>query len=60
LELIREEKTLNQIATEYGIHPTQLTQWKKTALEDLPDVFERKERELKKIEKEHQQEVERL
>ena len=57
---MREEKTLNQIATEYGIHPTQLTQWKKTALEDLPDVFERKERELKKIEKEHQQEVERL
>ena len=60
LELMREEKTLNQIATEYGIHPTQLTQWKKTALEGLPDLFERKERELKKIEKEHQQEVERL
>jgi len=37
-----------------------LTQWKKTALEGLPDLFERKERELKKIEKEHQQEVERL
>ena len=60
LELLREEKTLNQIASEYGVHPSQLSQWKKTALEGLPDLFERKERELRKIEKEHQKEVDHL
>jgi len=60
LELLREEKTVNQITAEYGVHPTQLTQWKKTALEGLPDLFEHKERELKKVTKEHQQEVDQL
>ena len=60
LELLREEKTINQIATEYGVHPTQLSQWKKAAIEGLPDLFERKERELQKVEKEHQQEVDKL
>lgn len=60
LELLREEKTLNQIASEYGVHPSQLSQWKKTAFEGLPDLFELKERELRKIEKEHQKEVDHL
>ena len=60
LELLREEKTLNQIASEYGVHPSQLSQWKKTALEGLPDLFELKERELRKIEKEHQKKVDHL
>jgi transposase-like protein len=60
LELLREEKTINQIATEYGVHPTQLNQWKKAAIEGLPDLFERKERELQKVEKEHQQKTDRL
>lgn len=36
IELLKEEKTVNQIASEYGIHPTQLNQWKKKALEGLP------------------------
>jgi transposase-like protein len=60
LELLREEKTINQIAAEYGVHPTQLAQWKKTALEGLPDLFENKGREIQKVVKEHQQEVEQL
>ena len=41
LELLKEEKTIAQISSEYGIHPTQLNQWKKTALEGLPELFER-------------------
>jgi transposase-like protein len=28
LELLREEKTLNQIASEYGVHPSQLSQYR--------------------------------
>jgi transposase-like protein len=60
LELLREEKTVNQIAAEYGVHPTQLAQWKKTALEGLPDLFEQKEREINKMTKEHQHEVDQL
>lgn len=32
----------------------------KAAIEGLPDLFEHKERELKQVEKEHQQEIDRL
>ena len=39
LEAIRGEKTLNEIASGYGVHPNQLGQWKRQALEALPEVF---------------------
>ncbi len=32
LEAIKEDKTANEIAAEYGVHPTQIAQWKKQAL----------------------------
>ena len=60
LRLLKEEKTINQIASEYGIHPSQLNQWKKKALEGLPGLFERGENSAQKTEKEHQQQVEQL
>ncbi|MBE3116288.1 transposase [Candidatus Bathyarchaeota archaeon] len=40
LEILKEEKTVNQIASEYGVHPTVLYRWKKQALENLPKLFE--------------------
>lgn len=39
LEAIRGTKTANEIASEYGVHPTQIAEWKKLALERLPDLF---------------------
>ena len=39
LEVIRGEKTINEIASSYGVHPNQLSLWKKQAIEGLPDVF---------------------
>ena len=60
LELLREEKTAAQIASEYGIHPTMLSQWKKTVLEGLPGLFDTEERKLKQAQKEHQEEKDQL
>jgi transposase-like protein len=40
LEILKEEKTVNQIASEYGVHPNVLYRWKKQALENLPKLFE--------------------
>jgi transposase len=42
-ELLKEEKTLAQIATEYSIHPSQLIKWRATALEGLPSLFARQD-----------------
>jgi transposase-like protein len=39
VEAIRGLRTVNEIAGEYGIHPTQVTQWKKQALAGLSEVF---------------------
>jgi transposase-like protein len=40
LEALKGEKTLNDLATEYGVHPVQIAQWKKHALEGMPTLFE--------------------
>ncbi len=40
-ELLKEEKTLAQIATEYEVHPTQLKNWRGIALEGLASLFEK-------------------
>ena|SRR5215212_1224596 len=40
-ELLKEEKTINQLAAELGIHPSQLKEWKKIALQGLPELFNR-------------------
>ncbi len=39
LEAIRGQKTVNQIASEYDVHPNQVGNWKKQALRSLPEVF---------------------
>jgi len=40
LELLKEEQTINQLATKHSVHPTQLRDWKKQVLEGLPNLFE--------------------
>jgi putative transposase len=38
-EVLKEEKPLNQLAAEYGVHRNMLTQWRDQALVALPGVF---------------------
>ena len=40
LEVLKEEKTISQIASEHGVHPNQLHRWKAQALDGLPRLFE--------------------
>lgn len=39
LEAIRGDKTLNEIASIFEIHPNQVVLWKKQALERLPEAM---------------------
>jgi len=39
LEVIKGERTLNEIASEAQVHPNLLMQWKRQLLESLPTVF---------------------
>ena len=44
VEAIRGEKTISEIASRYEVHPNVVGQWKKRALESLPDIFSGKQK----------------
>jgi transposase len=39
LELLKGDKTPNQVARAYGVHPNSAGLWKRTFLEKGPEVF---------------------
>lgn len=39
VEALREQATANEIASRHGVHPVQVAQWKKAALEHIPGAF---------------------
>ena len=41
LEAIKGNKTISEIASEFGIHPGQVADWKKTLTEGLSGVFDK-------------------
>jgi transposase len=55
LEILKEERSIAQIASEYGVHPNQLYKWKAQAVENLPGLFEddRKSEKSLKAEADH-------
>jgi transposase-like protein len=59
-EILREEKSITQIAADHGIHPHQLYQWRDIALAGLPALFsgqsakEQAAREEAHAQKEHE------
>jgi putative transposase len=56
LEAIKGDKTMAQIASEYGVHPNQIGQWKKRLLKDLPSIFsDRRTREGRESEAEKEE-----
>lgn len=39
LAAVKGEHTLNELASQYELHPTQVVQWKKRLVESAPDLF---------------------
>lgn len=56
LEAIKGQRTITELASEYGVHPNQITNWKKQAIDALPGIFskqkERGERKSEEVESE--------
>lgn len=42
LEAIRGERTISDLATKHQLHPNQITQWKRQAIENLAKAFDDK------------------
>ncbi len=41
LEALKGERTVSELASQFGIHPTMIHQWKKALLDGASDIFER-------------------
>lgn len=39
LEAIKEQKTIAELVSIYGVHATQITKWKRKALDCLANIF---------------------
>jgi transposase-like protein len=39
LEALKGVKSSAELASQFGVHPTQVAKWKKQVLEELPGVF---------------------
>ena len=42
LAAAKGDKTIAELASEYEVHPNQITLWKKQLLESLPELFSRR------------------
>jgi len=50
LEILKEEKTVTHISSEYGVHSSQLYKWRAQALEGLHTCLTtRKQKKLNKV-----------
>jgi transposase-like protein len=39
LEALKGVKTVNEFASAYGVHPTQIAHWKHRLHKEMPDIF---------------------
>ncbi|OPY13685.1 MAG: Transposase [Syntrophus sp. PtaB.Bin075] len=48
LEALKEEKTLAQISSEYGVHVNQIRQWRQQLLSMIPELFSDRRKKAEK------------
>lgn len=41
VEAVKNDQTVNELASKYQVHPTQISQWKKELLDGVSTVFEK-------------------
>jgi transposase-like protein len=55
LEMMKGQRTANEIGAAYKVHPVQAAQWKKQAMQVLPEALgDRRHREEQRVESERE------
>ena len=60
LAAARGDKTMSELASEFGIHPHQIQTWKKALLENAAGIFERSNAAVEKKEEDSAQLYEKI
>lgn len=60
LEILKEERSIAQLASEYKIHPNLLYKWKAQALENFAGLFEDSHKAEKALQSEHEHKLQEL
>lgn len=57
LEAIKGQRTVSEIASEYGVHPNLIAKWKRQVLEELPGIFSGKKEKVERAGQELESEL---
>ena len=57
LEVLKEENTIAEISSKYGVSANQLSKWKKQVIENMPDIFSGKRKKKEKSSSELEEEL---
>ena len=60
LEILKEEKSVTQLASEHGIHPTQLNRWKNEAIQNLSSLFADDRKGVQALKKTYESKIDEL
>jgi len=60
IEVLREEKTLTEIAAAYEVHLNQLSRWKAEFLSNAPRAFNKETDEVEKVKQSYEKEKDEL
>jgi len=60
LEMLKEEKSVSQLATELGIHTNMLNRWKTEAVQNLSQVFVDDRKGITKMKQEYERTIDDL
>lgn len=60
IEVLREERTLNEIAAENDVHPNQLSRWKAEFMQNAARAFSKDADETEKVKQSYEKEKDEL
>lgn len=60
LEILKEEKSISQLAAEHGIHTNVLNRWKSEAVQNLSQLFVDDRKGITKMKQEYEQQIDEL
>ena len=60
IEVLREEKTISEIAAEYEVHPNQISRWKGEFTKNAAKAFLKETNEVEKVRQSYEKEKDEL